>query len=58
VLVCIGFLLAVLRKSRGTDAIKMLRIRDAKGEIDRDEFDRMKQEREVDGRARTGRQPN
>ena len=37
VLVCIGFLLGVLRKSRGPDAIEILRIRYAKCEIDRDD---------------------
>jgi len=44
VAVCIGILLTVVRTSRGRSAIEILEIRYAKGELTRDEFERMKRE--------------
>ena len=48
VAVCIAVLLAVMRSSRGRSAIEILEIRYAKGELTREEFERMKRELEGD----------
>lgn len=44
VALCIGILLAVMRRPRGHGAIEILRMRYAKGEIDSGQFDRMRRD--------------
>ncbi len=54
VVVCIAILLAVMRKSGGRRAIEILQSRYANGEIDRDEFQRMKRELTSEDKRETG----
>ena len=55
VAVCIAILLAVMRSSRGRSALEILQIRYAKGELTREEYERMKHELAGDERAGTGK---
>jgi putative membrane protein len=56
VIVCIGVLFVVVRRTGRHGAMEILQMRYAKGEIDRDQFERMK--RELAGEERKERSPD
>lgn len=51
IVVCVGILLGAIRRRQPFDAMELLKMRYAKGEISRDEFERMSRELSGKGKA-------